>query len=493
MSDIFADDKDNTEEEVQNSDIFGEIKSSGSTEDININRETGACADIFGNKPAKKSTVDYEEKKLSNEVKKILNEDQSSAKAVSAADKFKAAAAKSTSFESKTESSTGSGRRTLTPKTSEERKIIPAKQEIEKENVSVKDAATKVAKDISQRQSDARRQRIQSREIGVPAPERRVNAEARTQNNAALRQQMRRQQASAAADAIADELAERVGRRQVNTAINQLREQASVDIPSRRTVQPEHDRVEPDRRMDTARRQVNVERPSKERSAAEHVNRERPIPERPLRKRSDLQFKVVGEMHSMQRGGAGLLRRFLVGSLNGIKCKSIERKFKNAKEFKCKPFKFKIYNGEAMITSYSGNARILEFPAYVVAKSGERIPVCYIHSDCLYNNFCNNYKTRNAIDNLTSVDSSFRLDGKNKIIEIKLPEGLLAIFDGTFDNCMDINSLTIPSTVQFIGNHAFKGSTITKLFFNGEPISNWTMDLFPGMKIYVREDYADMY
>lgn len=234
--------------------------------------------------------------------------------------------------------------------------------------------------------------------------------------------------------------------------------------------------------------QLRTERP------VERARAERPLPERQTKKRAKVGYNVVDEIRSSRPGsGAGFLRRTVVGMLNGIKCKGIERKFKNAKEFKCKPFKFKVVNGEAMITSYSGDSRVVEFPSYIRAKSGEEIPVCYIHSSCLYNNIFSNYRTKNAIDNLTSIDSSFKLNGQNKIIDIKLPEGLKAIFDDTFDNCMDISALTIPSTVQFIGNHAFRGSTISKLFFNGPPISNWTSDLFPGMHVYVAEQYADLY
>lgn len=457
MNDLFD---EFTPEEIGSSSIFDEdFKDADGGKEIDIDRESGATADIFSSPSKKKEDVRVPrptpvEKPAEKQVEKPT---------VSAVDKFKAAAERSNvKHEEKVETSESTGRKSIQPTNQAGRRVIQPKSTTVREDISLKDAVNNVAKDVSQKQSN-NRQKQQQEARQATQGQRQAHVEQRQQHGPQQRQQQR--QAAAR-----QEYAEQ-------------RQQGQRQQDQRQATQGQRQQ---------GQRQARVEQ--RHQGQRQATQGQRQVPKRPIQKKAQLNYKVVGEIESSRPGGgAGFFKRFIVGSLNSIKCVGIERKFKNAKEFKCKPFKFKVYNGEAMIMSYSGDSRVVEFPSYIRAKSGERIPVCYIHSNCLYNNFLNNYKTKNAIENLTSVESSFKLDGKNRIIEIKLPEGLKAIFDNTFDNCTDISSLTIPSTVQFIGNKAFRGSTITKLFFNGEPISNWTADLFPDMNIYVKEEYADLY
>lgn len=431
------DDFENGGEET--SDIFGDVKHE-EHEELEIDRDLGDNASIFGNAGSKK-TKPVETAQVSNVSSLASNAAASSSKVSSSAskvpspasnanDKFAAALARSGAAHKEAvdqavpKPSAQPGKHTIKPKVT-----------VKPTDVTVQEAIKNASTDLAQRQSNARQAR---------------QAEVRQAAPAAVRRQAERRQA------------------EQRQAASRTEKRQSEPRMERRQAAPRTER----------RQQL----------------RDRPAPNRPFKKKVDLGYKVTGELETCRPGGSvGFFKRHLVGVLNSVKCVSIERKFKNAREFKCKPFRFKIVDGEAMIVSYSGNSRVLEFPAFVIAKSGERIPVCYIHSNCLYNNFLDNYRTKNAIDNLTSPEASFGLHDDNRIIEIKLPEGLKAIFDGSFDNCTDISSLTIPSTVQFIGNKAFRGSTITKLFFNGPPVSNWSIDLFPGMQVYVKEEYAEMY
>ncbi len=416
--------------EEETSDIFGDVKHE-EHEKLKIDRDLGDNASIFGDVEPKKIKP-IEPKKPSEEVGIPASKEQAPAPAGKASDKFAAALARSSAHNETANQ--------VVPKSSAQAAVQPGKHTIKPKvtakptDVTMQEAIKNASTDLAQRQSNARQAR---------------QAEVRQAAPAAVRRQAERRQVESRAEM-----------RQAAPRVSQRME--------RRQAEPHAER----------RQQL----------------RDRPAPSRPFKKKVDLGYKVTGELETCRPGGSvGFFKRHLVGVLNSVKCISIERKFKNAREFKCKPFRFKIVDGEAMIVSYSGNARVLEFPAFVIAKSGERIPVCYIHSNCLYNNFLDNYRTKNAIDNLTSPEASFGLHDDNRIIEIKLPEGLKAIFDGSFDNCTDISSLTIPSTVQFIGNRAFRGSTITKLFFNGPPISNWSIDLFPDMQVYANEEYAEMY
>lgn len=437
MLENLFDDFESEESDVSQSlSIFndiGDVRKQEKTAPTVIDRRKGETSSVFG------EIVKERGAQPKPTVLGVAEETIEEAPKPTSFDKFNAAAAKRSSVIEPKES-TQNGKRTLQPRS---RKVVEPRADVKPKEISVTDAVKSATHDIAVKQSARRAENVRQ-----PMAQTR-----RAEQPAAQTQPVRSARAMA-----------------TNTT---RAEKPQMQARNQRTV----DRAEPQRIQPTMRRRAD-----------------RPLPERQTKKRANVAYTVVDEMQtSCPGGGVGFFKRTVVGMLNGLKCKGIERKFRNAKEFKCKPFKFRVMNGEAMITSYSGDARVVEFPSYIRAKSGERIPVCYIHSSCLYSNFLNNYRTKNAIDNLTSVDSSFKLDGQNKIIDIKLPEGLKAIFDDTFDNCLDITAITIPSTVQFIGNNAFRGSTITKLFFNGPPISNWTADLFPGKNVYVMEQYADLY
>ena len=439
MSDVFED-FDSFGEET--SSVFGDVKRQ-ERKTVEVDTRTGEDADVFGSsvKRAEPATVKPKEPP----------------KEESPQDKFAAAMAKSEKREPEERPAKG-GRHVITPKQSTIKPEVTTKEAVE----NVVRETTKKQEERRAAEQEARRQRAREKRGEIPSAKRGEVPSAKR----------------------GVKVSEERGELALTEQVREILEPAP-----KRVERPVQKRVS---KEDAAR--ITEEALRKAGRDEVEEREERAIPKRPLKRSVDVGYQIVGKMHTNCGGGSiSFLKRYAVGLLNGLKCKSIERKFANAKEFKCKPFRFKILNGEAMITSYSGNARVVEFPAYVIAKGGERIPVSYIHSDCLYSNLLNNYRTKNVVSNLTDVGSSFGLHDDNRIVAVKLPEGLRAIFDDTFYNCIDLTSLTIPSTVEFISNNAFRGSAVAKLFFNGPPVSNWSIDLFSDQHVYVAEEYAEEY
>lgn len=140
-------------------------------------------------------------------------------------------------------------------------------------------------------------------------------------------------------------------------------------------------------------------------------------------------------------------------------------------------------DGSLILLKYRGNSGKVVIPSRVGNK-----PVLYIHPDFLFSqtNPLDNYYTRGVVGKIVGKDDG-ALEGNSTINEVVLPESLLAISDKTFTGCATIKHLVIPSSVRSISNNAFYGSSIKKLFFNGQIPDNFEVDKFAG-NVYARVD-----
>lgn len=88
------------------------------------------------------------------------------------------------------------------------------------------------------------------------------------------------------------------------------------------------------------------------------------------------------------------------------------------------PFTYKIIEGKAEITAYSGNYSVLVIP--------EKL---------------------DGYDVVSIADSVF--EGNSKLTSVSLPQGLIQVGWFAFSGCTSLQSVTIPSSVENIGYDAF--------------------------------------
>ena len=152
-------------------------------------------------------------------------------------------------------------------------------------------------------------------------------------------------------------------------------------------------------------------------------------------------------------------------------------------------FTYSINGKVATLTKYNGRAKVVEIPSTVNGAT-----VTYIGEKSFYRNYyivevkmpntilaildggfdyermdyvgafrlCKNLKTIVLSSNMTVIgDSAF--NSCTSLNKVKLPTKLKNIKAGAFENCKSLSSLYLPSTVSTLGDYAFKDTGLIKL------------------------------
>lgn len=124
-------------------------------------------------------------------------------------------------------------------------------------------------------------------------------------------------------------------------------------------------------------------------------------------------------------------------------------------------FEYKIVNGKAVITKYTGSASSLTIPSKLGKKT-----VTTIGSSAFAR--CTKLTSVVIPDSVTVIED-YAFKGCRNLTKVTLPDALTTIGFGAFEGCSSLTSITIPDTVTHIGALAFhECDKLTKVITNAE-------------------------
>ena len=134
-------------------------------------------------------------------------------------------------------------------------------------------------------------------------------------------------------------------------------------------------------------------------------------------------------------------------------------------------YSYKIENGEATITKYTGKATELTIPATLGG-----YPVTAVGNSAFYG--CYRLTTVTIPDSVTSIGSS-AFYGCTRLTTIVIPDSVTSIGSYPFSDCSSLTTIAIPDSLTSIGTGAFSGCTsLTTLTLPDSVISigGWAFD-----------------
>lgn len=126
---------------------------------------------------------------------------------------------------------------------------------------------------------------------------------------------------------------------------------------------------------------------------------------------------------------------------------------------------YSVSGGEAVITRYTGSAKILVIPDTI-----KGYPVTIINSYAFQN--CTSLTHVTIPDSVTSIrDSAFY--NCESLTSITIPDSVTSIYANAFQNCTSLTSITIPDSVTSIGSYAFDDCSKLKTIYYYGTRSQW--------------------
>lgn len=170
--------------------------------------------------------------------------------------------------------------------------------------------------------------------------------------------------------------------------------------------------------------------------------------------------------------------------------KEIKRKFKNSPKVNVGDYTFKVHleTKELMLYSYQGPDTILKLPSSV-----KDMPITAINSDFLL------FRAPKALFNTVKGETIGKdLDSIKQCMtcveQLRLPEHLVYLPSGLFENCSTLDVVVIPKAVIGVSSMFLDGSNVRRVVFEGKCPSGLKHANIPAFtKISCKKDYIDSY
>ena len=168
---------------------------------------------------------------------------------------------------------------------------------------------------------------------------------------------------------------------------------------------------------------------------------------------------------------------------------AIKNKFREGRTAIGCYYKFKILDREAMIVSYSGPAKVLKLPSYVLGRPITAINACFLRfhtAKSLSSSLDENNIMQTDVDSLTKCFSG--------VEQLRLPKKVTYLPSSLFSNCKKLKIVVVPASVTTISSKAFYHCKLQQIIFLGKcPVGLKHAELPEGAKIICTEKYKDTF